>query len=372
MNKIKITTLSPVHIGSGNLLQNNMNFLVVKDGEDSYIHITDDRKILELIGADHVDHWIASIEKGESTRKLVETYAPASSVSDYAKRRITCYSSGIKLTDTLKEQIHNGFGIPYIPGSSIKGAIRTAILSVLSDHVRNKELKVFVQGKVKAKLIENQLFGRDPNSDLFRFIQVGDAYFEKDSTIATRMVNLNIRKKNDLYDGSKPQLIEAIGVGETATFQMDVKKDFHDFARRNFPDLKPLPGEMQSLQSLFKSINNHTSRLIEKEIAFWNEMNLSGSEAYLDVMADMLGETKSCEDELSCILRIGHGSGWRFITGAWTESLENFNEVINAARPNNQKYSEYPFPKSRRIDEDSDVLGFVKLSLLNDERTESR
>lgn len=366
MNKIKITALSPVHIGSGNLMQNNIDFVVVSDGEDSYIHVTDDRKILELIGADHVDHWLASIEKGESTKKLVETFAPSKTVSDYAKRRITCCSSGIKPADTLKEQLHNGLGIPYIPGSSIKGAIRTSLLSVLSENVRDKESKIFVRGKIKASLIESQLFGRDPNSDLFRFIQVGDAYFEKDSTIATRMVNLNIRKKDELYDGSKPQLIEAIGIGETTTFQLDVKKSVHGFAKHDFPELKSLPGEMQSLTSIFKTINSHTSKLIKEEITFWKEKKISGSEDYLDIMTEMLEETKNCEGGLSCILRIGHGSGWRFITGAWTESLHNFDEVVSASRPKNYNYKGYPFPKSRRIDEDSDLLGFVKLSIMSD------
>ena len=59
-----------------------------------------------------------------------------------------------------------------------------------------------------------------------------------------------------------------------------------------------------------------------------------------------------------------HGSGWRFITGAWCEGLDNFDEVIAVSRPNNGRYQEYDFPKSRRIDEDSDILGFVKLSLI--------
>ena len=63
------------------------------------------------------------------------------------------------------------------------------------------------------------------------------------------------------------------------------------------------------------------------------------------------------------MLRIGHGSGWRFITGAWSEQLKNFNEIVNASRPNSYRYTQYDFPKSRRIDEDGDVLGFVKLSM---------
>jgi len=50
MSEIKIEILSPVHIGSGNLLQNNTDFVTTGDGENNYIRIVDDRKILELIG----------------------------------------------------------------------------------------------------------------------------------------------------------------------------------------------------------------------------------------------------------------------------------------------------------------------------------
>jgi CRISPR-associated protein Csm5 len=44
--------------------------------------------------------------------------------------------------------------------------------------------------------------------------------------------------------------------------------------------------------------------------------------------------------------------------------LANFEDVvIPASRPKNFNYTQFDFPKSRRIDEDSDVLGFVKLSI---------
>ena len=42
-----------------------------KEGKDSFIHIIDERKILELIGEEHLDNWIFSIEK-ESTLDLVK------------------------------------------------------------------------------------------------------------------------------------------------------------------------------------------------------------------------------------------------------------------------------------------------------------
>ncbi|NLA93843.1 MAG: type III-A CRISPR-associated RAMP protein Csm5, partial [Bacteroidales bacterium] len=142
MSKIIIETLSPIHIGSGDLLQNNTDFVVSKHGKESYIYVTEEAKILELIGSEHIDNWLLSIEKKESTVDLVKRYAPKSSPADYSQRQISSYAADIKANETLKEAIHNGQGLPYIPGSSIKGAIRTAILTSLVDIIQDREDKI--------------------------------------------------------------------------------------------------------------------------------------------------------------------------------------------------------------------------------------
>jgi CRISPR type III-A-associated RAMP protein Csm5 len=373
MNKIQLETLTPVHIGSGNMLQNNTDFVVQGSGDDRYIYIVDDRKILDLIGEEHLDHWMASIEKKESTIKLVQRFAPKASIWDYTAEQITCYAD-VAPHDTLKEIIHDGRGKPYIPGSSIKGAIRTAVLSEIialqnQDQIQEIQERVFTEKRgyrnASASGVEKKLFGVDPNSDIFRFVRVGDAYFEDDCIIASRMINLNIRKgKNELKDKSKPQLIEAIGPEEKSIFEMKIDTDYYDLAKKKYSKLEKLPESMQSLTSLFASINNHTKKLVESEIAYWQKIQQTGSEDYIESMEIILDEINKITNQDACVLRVGHASGWRFITGAWAEYLDNFDpDVINAARPNNQRYQKYDFPKTRRIDEDSDIYGFVKLTL---------
>ncbi len=364
MSEIKIETLSPIHIGSGNLLQNNTDFVVLKDGEETNIYVTEETKILDLIGSENIDNWLLSIERKESTEELVKRYAPNSSPTDYSQRQIYCYALNIKADETLKETIHNGQGLPYIPGSSIKGAIRTAVLASLITNVVDKERKIKVKGRVKANLIEQELFGKDPNSDIFRFMRVGDVYFEKNSTIATRMVNLNITHKDNLFDNTKPQLIEAIGSSETSKFSLNIAADYYKWAKSKSSTLGFLPEELQSVSGLFSLINLHTQNLIADEIDYWKNVGKTGAEYYIKTLEDLLKKSEACHEGSSCVLRIGHGSGWRFITGAWAERLNNFDkDVMNAARPKNNRYSEYDFPKTRRMDEDSYVLGFVKLTI---------
>ncbi|WP_337940467.1 type III-A CRISPR-associated RAMP protein Csm5 [Parabacteroides sp.] len=366
MSQITIETLTPVHIGNGNFLQNNADYVVYREDEDSFIAVMDPQKILALVGEEHLDDWLLSIENpDDNIQRFVRRHNKKATPEDYALRIITNFAE-VKASDTLKECLHNGMGVYYIPGSSIKGAIRTAVLSVLA---KGKSLENKIadrSNKITAKLVEKEFFGKDPNSDVFRFLQVGDAYFEKDSGIATRMVNLNIRKKDDLMDKSKAQVVEAIGIGSQSIFQMKVTDTYYQWAKMRKPgDIAVLPKEMESLSSLFMLINTYSEDMVLSEIDRWTELcdSYSGADEYIESMQSVLDNIRQCRKGKECVLRIGYGVGWRFITGGWSEELDNFNKVISASRPNNHFYEEYVFPKSRRLDVDGDVLGFVKLSI---------
>jgi len=368
MSKINIETLTPVHVGSGNLLYNNTDFVQVNIGGEPHIAVISEDKIWKLLGEQHLDKWLIAIAKKENLKEFLKRFAPEAKSKDYSKRRMPLYCR-LKENDTLKECIHNGIGLPYIPGSSIKGAIRTAILASRANMISNKENKIQQDKRGRIVItganIEQELFGKDPNSDIFRFIQVGDAYFDEETEIATRLINLNIRQNSDdLRDSSKSQIVEAIGMEAKSEFQMKVSKEYYEFVKKNNSNIGNLP--VSSIGDLFRLINEHTRNLIEEEINYWSDIieHKDGGNDYVDEMQKILQEINHCEVGKSCVLRIGHASGWRFITGAWTEKIANFkNVVVPASRPNNRNYEAYDFPKTRRWDEDSYILGFVKLTM---------
>lgn len=367
MSKIKLKTLTPVHVGSGNMLQYNTEFVVEKKDDEDRIGVIDDRKILALVGSKNLQNWLLSIERKENTTDFVKLYAPNARVSDYSKRTIFCDVNGVKTGDTLKECIHNGLGISYIPGSSIKGAIRTAITASLAGSINDLEGKIRANNKLSANKVEQALFGVNVNEDLFRFLQVGDAYFEEDVELATRMINLNIREKKGILDRSTSQLVEAIDKDMTSIFQLKVCSEYHQWTRSKLSDrfsLKALPTEMNSISSLFSTVNQHTLSLLKNQIKFWSDYDYDEVQDYIDALEDIQNQATACISGKSCVLRIGHASGWRFITGAWTEGLSNFeSEVVRASRKNNQDYEGYPFPKTVRVDDYHGVFGFVKLSI---------
>lgn len=373
MSKVKIETLTSLHIGSGETLQYGSDFVCGNIDGNDFIGIIEPRRILSLIGEEHISNWVSAIDRKESTDSIVKLYSPKSGIDCYSKRLILDWA-GVKSTDTLKEFIHDGMGKPYIPGSSIKGAIRTAVLATLANERDNFQSRIQDRGRVSARQVESLLFGKDPNSDVFRFLLVGDAVFGNEYEVAVRMVNINERPVRGFWDKSKQQVIEAIASEDSSVFQIKIASEYFDYCNKHWPvsaknPLGKLPGEMQTLSSLFSLINAHTKGLVESEIEYWN--NLIDQDTsdrvsdYIGKMKDILTSINQCVEGKECVLRIGHGSGWRFMTGAWTEGFDNFETVVvPASRPHNDRYSDFSFPKSRRVDDTCELLGFVKLSLL--------
>ncbi len=357
MSIIQIKTLTQVHIGNGSFLQQGNDFVVNSEGDNSDVYILSIDKLGKLIGDDatSVALWMKSIEKGDSA-SFLKKYIQGHPYGDYAKRRITNYTKFSSQSLTLKECIHDGMGRPYIPGSSIKGSIRTAILANLAGNIIQtaiSECNTLEERKKTIAGMEKRLLGRTADTDVFRFLCTGDAFFQKGSEIAVKQINLNITGNDRLKDFSKSQIVEAIGTDEVSSFRLNIQERFFEFTK--------IKGE----QGLFEVINNHTRKLVEEEIDYWDGY-AEDVKDYVASMEDILNEIDKCRPD-ECVLRIGQGSGWRFITGAWLEAVDRDffrNEIVPLCRPkNNQYYRHYDFPKTRRIDDESYVFGFVKLKI---------
>jgi len=122
MARIELQTLSPVHVGSGRFLQSNMEYVFGKEN----IGVVDEHKVFNLLGEDRISAWVASIERGESLVAFLKGFDLNFTLQKISGRIIylACEKSLAKDCASLKENIHNGQGLPYLPGSSIKGSIR--------------------------------------------------------------------------------------------------------------------------------------------------------------------------------------------------------------------------------------------------------
>jgi len=368
MKICKITTLTPVHTGSGRHLQKDTEFIT---GNDRAV-VIDDRKVLEIIGKQNIGKWVACIDRGGKLMDLVKTIKPDVEPDDIALRGMELYAANIRNSRTLKEQMLSGGDIPVIPGSSIKGSIRTAVLNYLLDHYQTTPFRhedIFNRReKLDDKAIMQKYFGDSPNSDLLRFLTVGDALFEFE-TWACNILSMNKVQHGIRMDESLGQLTECIPAGAETDIRISISHKQLDLnAGKHY--LKDNFEFLQSYSALFNIINTQTAKLLDTEFLFWQEdEDNEFVEEYLGKLRVIAESIKACRPN-ECVLRLGHGSGWLGMTGGWAKDnryisdRKIWNAIVDKARPGNRaRYAEYPFPKTRRMDNEGELLGYIKMSL---------
>lgn len=363
MRKIKIQTITPVHIGSGRELSVNTEFLVDK----GICGVIDDKKVLNIIKRDNLINWIATIDRNEDLMKFIRKFNSSVKIQDVASRVMDIRAQ--TLSNKMKEHMFSGSGSPIIPGSSLKGSIRTAVFNHLilqkyKSPLSENDLK---KGKKYSdKQLMRLLLGDNSNNDVFRFLKLGDAHFS-DDTIVLNMQSLNEKKQDIISDSSKSQLTECIEEDSEAVFSVKIDEKLLDANIEK--QLIKNDTEFLNYSNLFRIINQYNKRLIDEEIDNYEELKGNTTvDTYLEKMNDIRDKLHNL-DENECILRIGHGSGWIWMTGAWPKEEKLVGDdlweaIVFASRPKNKFYKDFVFPKTRRMDAEGNILGFVKLELL--------
>jgi len=200
MTQIKYKTLTPVHIGSGRLFQGNFEYLYFQN--EKTVAIIDEEKVLSIIGEENMDKWLSIIENSEDLLKYLRTRNNTITADDVSLRKLEVIGIPPQFDKTIREQIHSGNGKPILPGSSIKGAIRTAIFTELLeieqelvkkdsnikikrfDYKQKKEISYFTD-----KPLMEHFFGKDAKEDFFKLLRIGDVQFDKTVCILTETVN---------------------------------------------------------------------------------------------------------------------------------------------------------------------------------------
>ncbi len=345
-HKVKLETLSSVHVGSGDKKVRGIDFF---DDEDRVYFLNMDKigNALDVASNPHIaTEWSDMAMKGRQKEFFKKRGV------DYKKLSRPVFNYVEEFSDkapSISMQMRDGRGIAYIPGSSIKGAIRTIIFALLSkdDAARNQ---YFSQNE--AEKWSKKFFG-DIQADPFRFLLIGDAFFEKANLGVINTVQIKKDKNNPraaTIDTIK-QYAEVLLSNNNTFFTLTLddkglsKAIESKIVSRNIPQFK-------NIETLFSTINAHTRHLVKSEIEKWD--NVIDAETMCDFLSGILDQINECSPK-ECILRMGNASGKRFITGG---ILERFNFDRNAV------------PKTRRIEivEDGgeefyDLLGFVKLTI---------
>lgn len=340
--KLKISFLTPLHIDSGGTELLNQYDYAVHAGHTWRINLD---KLLERQFSESF-----SIPSLELSKKLIQTppVQLLDPVSDYRKdSAIFSYViRGVPRSNAegaqLKEQIKNIHFQPYLPGSGIKGAVRTALAWVLWQN-QGQELdtaRLLPNPKWAGSELERDLLGRNPNEDLLRALHVADSK----PIPSERLMVINVRVINRFGKPGAPVELEA--VRSDSVFEAQMKIDtalFSDWARRSHLHTQG----KEILLSLPKIIHMHAHQRVLSELEWYK--NLPGGQEIRSFYQKL---AQYVPPQNACLIQLGWGTGWEDKTFGThlTKDPRKQNYIIKKYRLGKGIYNEQVrFPKSRRV-----------------------
>lgn len=306
---IKLHVLSPVHIGcdevyepTGFVIDEKTGHLTAFDGMDLVRSLTQEER--NRLTSICMQGTIASILalfqfiagrkiKGrdiETARELPQHYQQVRKLSSADEQKIKQELSKFAISRTSYTPYD---GLPYIPGSSLKGALRTAYLNMLA---KEEGLKDF---RGQARALEETLLGGSFATDPFRFVKVSDL-MPAGELRAKIYYAVNKKKKESKYEARGPfQVVEAIKEGALLEGVLNVLTPL-----RMKEIKKPV-----SPETLLRSLHDFYSRILEQEEAATSEMKTGVS-----ITARVREKFDGRLGESAFIVRMGRHSGAEAMT----------------------------------------------------------
>ncbi len=374
---IKLEPITPIFIGSDKEKDYKKGFdFIYKEGK---VYIIDQSKLLnELL---RVDKKVFNDYLNKATQNKLLDFFKESFKKDIRQFASKTYEFKDDDAPEIKAFVRDGLGRVFIPGSSLKGSIR----SVLLHHFLDKNKFTNQKGdKKNDNEITKSVFG-DIENNLMHYLQFSDIYFESTELISTKIFSTNTQKGGWKHEriGStnekfKPTgfttVYEVLKTDQTGVGTLVFLKPVIDLLPKNGktpPNLDKLkkPNTSDFIQNLFQLVNQFTDQYLKKEIDFFDIYRAD----YSDVIKDELKKIKSKIPQGTqsnyCILRLGAGSGFHAITGDWQFDTHKIDEIDSQNR-NRGKYKGKDSVKTRKIafkqggnNVDFFPLGFVKISL---------
>jgi CRISPR-associated protein Csm5 len=219
--RLALTPLSPIHIGCGEDFEPT-NYVIdegVLYGFDPSRAVLNDTQRAKLTDAGNRASLLGIQRFFRDNAKTFKTHAdvliPVSSgIADKYERdvgrAVNTEANGNRVFNQLfiERASYTGHqSLPYIPGSSFKGAIRTAILDDLNGNQRPNDVQFSFKGEAKSTgAMEKRLLKGDFQTSPLRLLKIADLMPAPDSDPARRVLYaVNLKKKQVLKDGNEMQ-----------------------------------------------------------------------------------------------------------------------------------------------------------------------
>jgi CRISPR-associated protein Csm5 len=331
---LNLLTISPLHIGSGRELLRDYDYAV--HGGRTW-RIDEDALLDAALGDGEFDD--ALLRRPAAELLQAGDFRAGSGLFRYS---IEGEARSRQRGARVREQIKDLSDRPYLPGSSLKGALRTAVFDwALAHNPRALDTgRLRSSRKWAAQPLERAVLGRDPNHDLLRALQVADSD-PVDPGSSLMLAHAQVLTGRQL--GSP---IEVEALRSEVVLNTTLKVDLSLFAPAAERQLG-FGQRLDWLQDLMGVCRARAASLLEAE-RDWFARQRPGSP-----IANYYAQLHKYLDSLPasrCLLQVGWGGGWQGKTVGLRLDDRQREEVVDRYRlARGRRRRGDPFPKSRRV-----------------------
>jgi len=337
--QIAIKTVTPVCISSGEALSPVVDFVL--NAEDKMLHVVDHNKLQK---------WLEESGDYQAVNELTKmALSKSGSIANFFESRRLDPSKFSKVSwrcNSAQELVEHSRNLvlavnsvkgAYIPGSSIKGMLRTALIfHYIKDNGREALDEVIEANKFYTGENIFRKKGAGAEGDALRFLQVSDSDF-------CPLEKLRVYHLGRISRGRPiPLFVSAIPPGVSLKFQVRIDPAFE---KANIPSY--WKEFFQSEKNIIEALRYYSASLVEREISVLESLGSS----YKELLTFYLKLQETISSTRFVFSRLGFGKTYFFNSvGVLLKDDEIAKLVRNAKRYLNGKLI---FPTTRWVTMDS-------------------
>jgi CRISPR-associated protein Csm5 len=361
--RYRLTCLTPLLVGDGRKLA-AIDYMVWKD----QVNVLDQRRIFKLLAkGPRLDGYLAQLKKADK----LDFASWGGFAQNFADRRIpfenpayAAYWNRASGEPLNIPTFAAGTSGPFLPGTAIKGALRTGLLFANMKEGLLRDLASRMQGERvpwrPAEATEEQAMGSAGFSRM-RLIGVSDSapvspsvfriYLLRTATLQARPGGLALGWKQSprgAVDGARPD-DSTPAFAEMAPAGTSFEGGWQERPFFSQPEIRRAMRWQESFDRsrIFEAANDYAARLLglHKQYAAWTRL-----EALARTIEELEAKVADARGRGACVLPVGWGSGL-LAKSAWLDTANPDDREIlrHSSLYSNALNSNLPFPKTRRI-----------------------
>lgn len=377
--KYRVTALTPLLVGDGRELA-PIDYMVWKD----QVNVLDQPRIFRLLSkGPRLDGYLAQLRR--ATKLDFATWGGFA--QNFSQRRIPFEHPD--LTSVWSSAAPESLFIPtfaagtsgaYLPGSAIKGALRTGFVSSRWSATTIEKLAGSLEGD---RLPRRAGEATEQNSGAGQIKLLAAADSQSVSPAAFKIYLMRVASLDTRQPG-KPQLVwKVAGRGSVPTQRISEATPIFaemaapgttfsgEWTERTFlenPELTRALGwrSVPDVGQFTEAANKYAAAQLELHLRYAEVSGLAGLTQAVRALEEQLNTTR--EKPLSCLLSLGWGSGFVSKSAYLDTSSDAYRRILRSLPPFSRAIREgVPFPKTRRVvflsGQPSTLPGWVTLQL---------